>query len=84
MRNASTNHARNKLPKIALEILHGEPCSFKRVREKLGVSKSHVSLVASGRRRSERVHRALIREAIHLAKLQGYKVALELEEHARR
>jgi hypothetical protein len=84
MSNASTNRDGNKIPRIALAILRGEPGSFKRVRRRLGVSKSHVSMVATGKRRSMRVRFALIREAIRLAKIQGYRTAIELEEHTRR
>jgi hypothetical protein len=80
----NTNHHPKKLPAIALAILHSEPGSFARVRRRLGLSKSFVSMVASGARKSERVREALIAEARRIAIRRGYERALEIEELARR
>jgi hypothetical protein len=84
MTHINTNHRPKKLPALALAILRSEPGSFARVRRRLGLSKSFVSMVASGARESERVRGALIREARRLAIRRGYERALEIEERARR
>lgn len=84
MPNRSTTGNGNQIPLVALALLHGEPKSFARVCQKLGLSKSHISMVASGRRRSKRVRKALIREARRIAIRRGYELAIELEEHAER
>jgi hypothetical protein len=84
MGNAITSHDGNKIPKLVLAILRDDPGAFKRIRERLLLSKSHVSMVASGRRRSTRVRLALIREARRIAIRRGYERAIEIDEHARR
>jgi hypothetical protein len=84
MSNAITSRDGNKIPSIVLGILRADPRSFLRVCERLGLSKSHISMVAAGRRRSKRVRRALIAEARRIAIRRGYERAIEIEEHARR
>jgi transcriptional regulator with XRE-family HTH domain len=83
MRNINTNRNGNELPEKAREFFRMDPGSFIRVARRLGKSRSHISKVASGQRTSQRVRLALIREAMRLARLHGYRVALELEEAAK-
>lgn len=84
MSDHTTTRNGKKIPEKAREFFRMDPGSFVRVARRLGKSRSHISMVASGQRTSERVWLALIREAMRLAKLHGYRVALELEEAARR
>lgn len=84
MKYATTSRDRNKIPAIVLAILRSDPGSFARVQANLGLSKSHISMVATGRRRSRRVRHGLIREARRIAIRRGYERAIEIEEHARR
>jgi hypothetical protein len=80
----NTDHRQSKLPAVALEILRDEPGSFMRVARRLKKSRSHISKVAAGHRRSLRVSHALIAEARRIAIRRGYELALEIEEHAQR
>jgi hypothetical protein len=84
MKKTNTDHRAKKVPAIVREILRGDPGSFKRVRQRLGVSKAYVSMVANGEKHSERIRLALIREARRIAIRRGYERAIEVDEYARR
>ena len=78
--NSNTVNHGAKVPSRAIELLQSDPGSFVRIARRAKVGKSMVSMVVHGTRRSERVRRAVIREAVRLAKLHGYRMAIEIEE----
>lgn len=76
MRKASTNSEEREIPVAAVLILRLERGSVTRIARRLGRSASHVSKVLSGARRSERVRRAILNEAIRTARLFGMSEAV--------
>jgi len=85
MKNTNTRRNGNQLPAVARAILQSEHGALARVARKFKpvISRSHVSKVAAGERRSGRVLQALIREARRIAIRRGYELAIRIEEHAR-
>jgi predicted transcriptional regulator len=75
----NTNGAKNKLPQNAREILRRDLGSQARIARRLHISRSHVSMVLSGRRTSEKVRIAIARECLRLARL--YDTAAFMTEH---
>lgn len=71
MRKTNTNSGEREIPPAAVLILRFERGSVARIARRLGRSASHVSKVLSGARRSERVRRAILNEAIRAARLYG-------------
>jgi hypothetical protein len=86
MKDANTGRNGNQLPVLARALLRSDRGALTRVARRFrpGVSLSHVSKVAAGKRSSARVVRALIAEARRIAIRRGYERALEIEELARR
>ena len=82
--NANTNHRRKPISVIAQRMLVSDRGSFTRVARRMKVSRSHVSKVFSGARRSRRIRRALVRQAMRIAIRHGYGLAAWLEDLGRR
>jgi hypothetical protein len=84
MGKANTNRQELQVPRKAADFLRFFPGSFARLRKRIGISKSHLSMVVSGQRVSARVRKAILEEAARLARLHGVVHALDFEDEARR
>ena len=82
--NSNTNHHRKPISVMAQRMLVSDRGNFARVARRMNVSRSHVSKVFSGARRSRRIRRALVRQAMRIAIRHGYRLAAWFEEVARR
>jgi transcriptional regulator with XRE-family HTH domain len=83
MKNTNTDHKRKKLPKNAIEMLRLEPGSLSRIARRLQISRSMVSRVMRGQRRSQRVVEGIVAESRRIARLYGAAaVLLEIEHSA--
>lgn len=81
---------RKKLPRKIVRLILDDPGAEARIARRVrradgrvGVSRSMVSHVLAGRKRSRRVEFAILREAIRLEKQLHYVVAGRMEEIAR-
>jgi hypothetical protein len=82
--NANTNHHRKPISVMAQRMLASDRGSFVRVARRMKVSRSHVSKVFNGARRSRRIRRALLRQAMRIAIRHGYRLAAWLGKVAAR
>ena len=76
MEKPSTNSQEREIPDVAVMVLRIERGSIARIARRLNRSPSHVSKVLAGARRSERVRRAILTEAIRTARLYRMRRAL--------
>jgi hypothetical protein len=69
--NSTTNDDCQKLPKTAREFLRRDPGAQARIARRLRVNRSTVCRVLAGKKTSQRVAQAIVREISRLARLYG-------------
>ena len=78
---ATTKNGHNKVPRNAPEMLRLDRGALTRIAKRTGFSLSYVSRVVAGKRRSERVRAAIVRECHRLSRLYlASSVLMDLEE----